>query len=178
MEFFKNVVDYFDGHPGYELLMSFVALVFSIIPYVIRFFAKRFRLKITPIAYRYFIFNNGRNKNLVIQIAITNLSETPCTITQAFFIAGEQEKYVSAASENDMRASRAFSELHQTKGGDNEKVRSGSGQVATNLCRYKERKSESAHRGAFLNAAGLSGARPKAAGLCRGSRGRMRRRGG
>ena len=28
---------------------------------------------------------------------------------------------VSAASENDMRASRAFSELHQTKGGDNEK---------------------------------------------------------
>ena len=33
-------------------------LVFSIIPYVIRFFAKRFRLKITPIAYRYFIFNN------------------------------------------------------------------------------------------------------------------------
>lgn len=83
---------------------------------------------------------------------------------------------VSAASENDMRASRAFSELHQTKGGD--KVRSGSGQVATNLCQYKERKSESAHRGAFLNAAGLSGAQPKAAGLCRGSRGRMRRRGG
>lgn len=28
---------------------------------------------------------------------------------------------VSAAQENDMRASRAFSELHQTKGGDNEK---------------------------------------------------------
>lgn len=34
-----------------------------------------------------------------------------------------------------------------------------------------------AHRGAFLNAAGLSRAQPKAAGLCRGNRGRMRRRG-
>lgn len=53
---------------------------------------------------------------------------------------------VSAAQENDMRASRAFSELHQTKGGDNEKVRSGSGQVATNLYQYKERKSESAQQ--------------------------------
>ncbi len=100
MEFLKNVVDYFDKHPGYELLMSFAALVFSIVPYVLRFFAKRFRLKVIPLAYKYFVFNNGCNKNFVIQIAITNLSETPCTITQAFFIAGEQEKYVSAASEN------------------------------------------------------------------------------
>ncbi|WP_443725840.1 hypothetical protein [Ruminococcus callidus] len=100
MEFFKNIVDYFDKHPGYELLMSFAALVFSIIPYVFRFFAKRFRLKITPFAYKYFLFNHGCDKNLAIQIAITNLSETPCTITQAFFIFGEREKYISAASEN------------------------------------------------------------------------------
>lgn len=40
MEFFKNIVDYFDKHPGYELLMSFAALVFSIIPYVFRFFCE------------------------------------------------------------------------------------------------------------------------------------------
>lgn len=100
MEFLKNVVDYFDKHPGYELLMSFVALVFSTIPYIWGAFKKRFHLKATPIAFKIFSFNEDQDKNLAIQIAVTNLSETPCTITQAFLIVGDEEKYVSSVSEN------------------------------------------------------------------------------
>lgn len=100
MEFLKNVVDYFDNHPGYELLMSFAALVFSTIPYIWRAFKKRFHLKAKPLAFKVFSFNEEQDKNLAIQIAVTNLSEAPCTITQASLIIGNEEKYISFASEN------------------------------------------------------------------------------
>ena len=100
MGFFHKVVEYFDLHPGYQLLLSFSAFILSTIPYIWKFFAKRFRLKATPLAYKYFLYNDGKKQNLAIQIAVTNLSETPCTITQAFLMVGGREQYISAASEN------------------------------------------------------------------------------
>lgn len=100
MDLLEKIVDYFGEHPGYELLMSFVALVFSTIPYIWGALKKRFHLKATPIAFKIFSFNEDQDKNLAIQIAVTNLSETPCTITQAFLIVGDEEKYVSSVSEN------------------------------------------------------------------------------
>ena len=45
MDLLEKIVDYFGEHPGYELLMSFVALVFSTIPYIWGAFKKRFHLK-------------------------------------------------------------------------------------------------------------------------------------
>lgn len=103
MEFFNKIVHYFDAHPGYELLMAFMSLVLSTLPYLYRFFTKRFHLKAAPIAYRYFSYGSYDTNfkiNLAIQVVVTNLSEVPCTITQIFLIVGKQEKYVSAASEN------------------------------------------------------------------------------
>lgn len=45
MDLLEKIVDYFGEHPGYELLMSFVALVFSTIPYIWGAFKKTISFK-------------------------------------------------------------------------------------------------------------------------------------
>ena len=104
LEFFDNVIEYFDSHSGYDILLSFIAIFISTVPYIVRWFKCRFNLKIGILAYRIMDFNKDTicdysQRSLALQISVTNLSERPCTITEMYLNIDGEKKYFSYASE-------------------------------------------------------------------------------
>lgn len=104
MELCQKIIEFFDQHSGFEAILSLIAIVLSTIPYIAKMFKNRFHLYTDVIAYRIFNFSHENSidnsqRYLAIQLAVTNLSERPCTITKMLLNIDGNRKHISYVSE-------------------------------------------------------------------------------